>query len=130
MRSQSLYCTLLFALTFLGGCSIFGEDTEVRSVPVQQFEVVAQSDLTAEFVVTGQWRNTCGTFSHVKSERDDTTYSITMYGQQPEGALCGDAIISISGDWTVRVPSAGTYTFRFQRAESAPLDTTLVFEAP
>ena len=130
MRSQALYCTLFLALTFLGGCSILGDDTEVRSVPVQQFEVVAQSDLTAEFVVTGQWRNTCGTFSRVDSERDDTTYSITMYGQQPDGATCGQAIISISSDWTVRVPRAGTYTFRFQRANSTPLDTTLVFDAP
>jgi hypothetical protein len=130
MRSQALYCTLLLALTFLSGCSIFGDDTEVRSVSVQQFEVAAHSDRTAKFVVTGEWRNTCGTFSRVDSERDDTTYSITMYGQQPEGALCGDAITSISGNWTVQVPRAGTYTFRFQRADSAPLDTTLVFDAP
>jgi hypothetical protein len=130
MRIQTLHWTIVFGLVVLSGCSLFGSDTEVRPVSVQQVELAAQSGLRVEFVVTAQWRNTCGEFSHFDSSRDNTTYSITMYGQQPEGAICGQAFVPITGAWSTRVPHVGTYTFEFQRQGSAPHDTTIVFMAP
>lgn len=130
MRIRILLASFLFASTLFGGCSLFGDDTEVRAVSVKAVEVERRSGLTVEFLLRGEWRNTCGSFSRVWANRDGQTYSITMYGQQPEEALCGQAVTPISGTWTVTVPHPGAYTFRFQRQNAPPLDTTLTFDAP
>ena len=127
MLARTSYLSLLAALFVFSGCSLLGRDTEVRSVPVQQFELVAQTSRTVQFDITGQWRNTCGEFSHFESSLDGTTYSITMYGQQPDGATCGQAPTPISGKWSTEIPNAGTYAFQFQREDSSPLDTSIVF---
>ena len=88
-----------------------------------------QSARTVRFSVTGRWRNTCGKVSGFESSREGTTYSITMYGEQPKGALCGSAITPITGEWATEVPSEGTYTFAFERTEKPPLDTTVAIPA-
>jgi len=130
MHLRGVILMALAVLTVGAGCSLVGEDLEVRPVAVTEIELLEPSGRTVRFSVTGRWRNTCGEVSRIASRRDGRTYAITLYGEQPEGALCGDAITSISGEWSTTVPEAGTYTFAFERGEKPPLDTTLVIERP
>ena len=123
-----LAALVLAALVLAAGCSLLRDDTEVRPVAVTEIERLEQSGRTVRFSVTGQWRNTCGEVSRIASRREGRTYAITLYGQQPKGAQCGDAITPITGEWSTTVPEAGTYTFAFEQGEKPPLDTTLVIE--
>lgn len=133
MFDRAVHGILFSILIFLPGCSSFGDrpdfgrDIEVAPVAVQTFEVKEQSGLSITFGLTGEWRNTCGEFSRVEASRERMTYSVTMYGQQPIGVVCGDAFTPISGEWSTTVPAEGTYTFEFQRNDAAPIDTTLTF---
>lgn len=119
-----------FAVTllFLGGCALFGGEVEERIVRVDRVEVGAHTERAVRFEVTGRWRNTCGEVSRFEADRDGSVYRVRMYGEQPEGAICGQAVTPISGTWETEVPKAGTYTFRFWQTEDATLDTTLTFE--
>jgi hypothetical protein len=124
---HTLRAVVLLAALVAGGCSLFEGDTEVRSVPVEAFDLTERSGLSVRFLVTGQWRNTCGEFSRFETSREGATYTVTMYGEQRVGATCGQAFSPISGEWAAEVPEAGSYTFRFLRGDATPLDTTLTF---
>lgn len=121
----------LLVLFAASGCSLFGSGSggdgiEVMRIPVTDAELIETSGRVVRFSVTSQWRNTCGEFSRFESSRDGMSYSITMYGEQPVGVVCGDAIIDITGEWSTTVPTEGTYTFAFQRGSEEPLERTVV----
>lgn len=94
-------------------------------MPVDSIDVLSHTERSVRFAVTDSWPNTCGEVSRFESNRDDRTYRIRMYGEQPKNVWCGQAITPITGTWGTSVPCPGTYTFEFWQGDDARLDTTL-----
>lgn len=128
MTDRVFFSLAFGALLLVWGCSLIGGGTEVKLVRIDSIEVLSHAERSVRFAVTGRWRNTCGDVSRFESSRDGRVYLVRMYGEQPKGALCGQAITPISGEWGTEVPAPGTYTFQFWQGDGASLDTVLTFE--
>ena len=117
-------------ITTLAACSLgTTRDIEIRPAPIQSFRLTAQSGLSFTFEVTAEWPNTCGSFAQFDTNREGNTFAVEIFGRQPVGAICGQAITPFTGVWNSNVPTAGVYTFQFLRESLAPLDTMVTFTA-
>lgn len=123
-----LAASLVFSL--LSGCSSAGDrgGTIEEGIGIARIESVSRTQRVVRFEVSGLWPNTCGRFSHFESSKDEDTYRVQMFAEQPKGALCRMVNTRVAGTWETAVPEEGTYTFEFVRTINTVLDTTLVFE--
>lgn len=74
--------------------------------------------------VWASWPNGCGRYSHYEIFSADSVRVITVYGQQPEGAVCTQGIIRYLTGISIPSLPSGSYTFRFWQSDTTTVDTT------
>ncbi len=111
---------------FPAGCSPtdLGDEYLTLRSPVASAAVTSQSASEVSFLAKASWHNGCGRFARAEVTQNGFSILITVFGRQPKDANCTQAFIEFDAPVTFKVPSAGTYTFKFWRTDSTSYDIT------
>lgn len=93
--------------------------------PVTSIVDVTRTGSIVTAWVWASWPNGCGRYSHYEIFSADSVRVITVYGQQPEGAVCTQGFIKYLTGISVPNLPPGSYTFRFWQRDSTTVDTTI-----
>lgn len=119
---------LLSGLLFLS-CQDPEESPKVITAksPVTSIVDVTRTGTIVTAWVWASWPNGCGRYSHYEIFSADSVRFITVYGQQPEGAVCTQGFIRYLTGISIPNLPAGSYTFRFWQSDSTTVDTSFTF---
>lgn len=130
MKPTFLCLSMLTIASFVG-CSNSTDEGEYieRASPAVTQTVASQSLSSIAFTVRATWGSSCGSFSRSEITKTGSIYSIKILGKEPKETTCLAVMTSFEAPVIIRIPSTGTYTFKFWQSDNTSKDTTMVIRS-
>ena len=126
---KNLLTPLIFVLVSIlfSSCDdIVSYDTIQRKTRTLSIEKITKGSYSFSIVAIAEWHNGCGSFSHYTVLENQNDISITIYGEEPQNAICTQAFIQFEAPVEIIVDGPGEYSLHFWQNDSTSLDTTIV----